>query len=206
MPKKAGDGDAARQPSREYAEARALIVRAFIEQACVADTRPGVFIDMVDRLGPSGAMLQGFSPRFERWCKEKGCAYPKQVLPALRRVLPQGVRLQENMKARKVTGLAWRGVDEATQGVRLSWTWYGLELATVLVHVLVVVSPPILMIVHAMSLQHLWGTTLVCLNLPYPHPLKPFTLSLPSLLPSPSRLPSVLRMASTASGRSCGPI
>ena len=70
------------------------------------------------------------------------------------------MRLQENMKARKVTGLAWRGAKDGGRGVQLSWTWYGLELATVLVHVLVVAVVPIVTLVHAMSLQHLWGILL----------------------------------------------
>jgi hypothetical protein len=51
------------------ANAAQTIVRAFINEHCVVDLRPGNFIDLESKARPG---VEAFKPLLKRWCAAKG--------------------------------------------------------------------------------------------------------------------------------------
>ena len=154
-------------PPRSEPEARAAAVKAIIQTFCdervVVDAQPGEFIDVETRPGPSGATRLGFRPELEEWCKRRGVQAPTLTLPhglhgnRWARALPKKAKFADEFKARKITGLAWADHEDTTGRVRLSWAWYFLEFAAVLLHVSFTFVLPIVVIWHALTLQELWA-------------------------------------------------
>ncbi len=147
-----------KQQARRDAELATL--RAFVADQCIADLRPGHFLDLQTRTGPSGLPREGLAPALATWCQKRGLAVPRRSSLArlLPRVLPRGATFHEDLKSRKLTGLAWRHLVDDADAVAFSSNWYALEILTVVLHCSVVVVIPITMVMHALVLQDVWAT------------------------------------------------
>ena len=121
--------------------------------------RPGSWIDMQERPGPSGAIKPGFRNEMFKWCEARGHA----TMPLLdgrewARHLPRNVRFRDRQKVRQVRGLRWN-TGEAQ--VKLSRKWFVLEAFVVVVEVLAFFLLPLLTVFYAMVMQNVWGV-LMC--------------------------------------------
>ena len=114
-------------PPRSEKEARAAAVHAivarFIEESCVVDGAPGVFLDIIDRAGPDGAMRIGFHTRLQAWCAQRSIPCPQLQGRRWSDALPQTVLFKDQLKAKQVFGLNWLPEGE-TNRVKLSPKWH----------------------------------------------------------------------------------
>ena len=104
-----------RSEMNKRSEAVSRILAVFLMERCLVAPPSLYFVDVETRAGQDGTERKGLKEELHLWCKTHGLEAPNLSSNGWRRVLPSGVKFQENFKARQVLGLAWK-TDEDPAG------------------------------------------------------------------------------------------